>query len=384
MRDATSFDYLIIGNGLAGLQLALELSNDPFFENHKIGLIDPDHKTANDKTWSFWEQGSGKWDGIVEQVWHTAKFESDEMSLRLHLHDYHYKTIRSIDFYIWAKHQLLSKSNIHFILDTIQTIEDNIGVTVIGDKQNYTAKHVFDSRIPEEFYKQQSNYNLIHQHFKGVVIQTETPCFNPEAFTMMDYRFQYQDSTSFIYVLPFSETKALVEFTFFTPFMVETQVYDNAIKEYLLRELNIYNYKTLETEVGNIPMTDFPFWNYHTEKVTKIGTGGGWVKASTGYSFKHTEKNVFKLIQNIKAKKKPSHNLFQKKFKFYDKIFLTVLRNENKKGIWIFERFYSKNTIKTMFRFLDEETSFIEDLAIMKSLFSISFIKAFFKVLFKL
>ncbi len=383
MGDATSFDYLIIGNGLAGLQLALALANDPFFENHKIGLIDPDHKTVNDKTWSFWEQGSGKWDAIVEQIWHTAKFESDGMSLCLPLHDYHYKTIRSIDFYTWAKQQLLSKSNIHFILDTIHTIEDDIGLKIVGDKQNYTATHVFDSRIPKDFYLKQYNYNLIHQHFKGVVIETEIPCFQPEAFTMMDYRFQYENSTSFIYLLPFSETKALVEFTFFTPFTVETQVYDNAIKDYLLKELNLHNYKILETEVGNIPMTDFPFWNYHTNNITKIGTGGGWVKGSTGYSFKHTEKNVSKLVDNIKAGKKPSQDLFQRKFKFYDKIFLTVLNDENEKGVWIFEQFYSKNSIKMMFLFLDEETSFSEDLAIMKSLFSMAFIKAFFKVLFK-
>jgi lycopene beta-cyclase len=384
MGDAISFDYLIIGNGLAGLQLALEFSNDPFFDNYKIGLIDLSHKTSNDKTWSFWEVGAGKWDSIVEQVWHTAKFESDEMSLRLPLHDYHYKTIRSIEFYKWAKSQLLSKSNIHFILDKILSIEEKNGIKVIGDKENYTAKHVFDSRIPKEFYTDQSNCTLIHQHFKGLVIETESPSFQPEIFTMMDYRFQYENSTSFIYVLPFSETKALVEFTFFTPFTVETKVYDNAIEDYLLKELKIYDYTIVETEVGNIPMTDFPFWNYHTNNITKIGTGGGWVKGSTGYYFKHTEKNVSKLVQNIKAGEKPSHNLFQKKFKFYDKIFLTVLHDENEKGVWIFERFYSKNSIKTMFRFLDEETRFSEDLAIMKSLFSASFIKAFFKVLFKI
>lgn len=383
MEDATSFDYLIIGNGLAGLQLALGFSNDSFFDGYTIGLIDPSHKTTNDKTWSFWEQGAGKWDAIVEQVWHTAKFESDKLSLRLPLHDYHYKTIRSIDFYRYAKEQLLAKSNFHFILDKIQTIEENNGVTVIGDKQRYTAKHVFDSRIPKEFYTQQSKYILIQQHFKGLVIETEAPSFQPDTFTMMDYRFQYKDSTSFIYVLPFSETKALVEFTFFTPDTVETKIYDDAVKDYLDRELSLKNYHIIETEAGNIPMTDFPFWNYHTNNVTKIGTGGGWVKGSTGYSFKHTEKNVSKLIENIKAGEKPSLNLFQKKFKFYDKIFLTVLHDENEKGVWIFEQFYSENSIKTMFRFLDEETSFSEDLAIMKSLFSVAFIKAFFKVLFK-
>ena len=86
-------------------------------------------------------------------------------------------------------------------------------------------------------------------------------------------------------------------------------------------------------------MTDFPFWNFHSENVTKIGTGAGWVKGSTGYSFKHTEKNVSKLIENIKAGRRPDQDVFKKKFKFYDKIFLKVLHDENEKGVWIFERF---------------------------------------------
>ncbi|MBJ7880534.1 lycopene cyclase family protein [Gelidibacter salicanalis] len=383
MQDRTSFDYIIIGNGLAGLQLALELSKDPFFKSYTIGLIDPSLKDTNDKTWSFWEQGAGKWDSIVEKIWHSATFESPNVSLKIPLQNYRYKTIRSIEFYNYAKAQLLDCPNISFIVDTVETIETGSTTQVIGQKQNYSATHIFDSRVPDKFYAPNFQHTLIHQHFKGWIIETDSPSFNPEAFTMMDYRFQYKDSTSFIYVLPFSETKALVEYTFFTPFTVETAVYEDAIKRYLLEEHNMAHFRIIETEVGTIPMTDFPFWKFHTKNITKIGTGGGWVKGSSGYSFKHTEKNVAKLLANIKAGKRPSYNLFKKKFKFYDKIFLKVLHDENEKGVWIFERFYSKNTIRTMFRFLDEETSFSEDLAIMKSLFSMAFIKAFFKVLFK-
>lgn len=384
MTGTSHFDYLIVGTGLAGLQLALELSKDPFFKTYFIGLIDPSDKSENDKTWSFWEQGSGKFDHIVKKVWHSAKFKSPGIALSLPLKTYNYKTIRSIDFYNWAINELASKGNFKFILDQVQDIKETNAIKVIGLQQNYYAKHVFDSRVPKKFYAKQSHFTLIHQHFKGWIIETETASFEPDAITMMDYRFQYKDSTSFIYVLPFSETRALVEYTFFTPFLVEPEVYEEKLKTYLKATYNLTHFKILETEVGNIPMTDFPFWNFHTKNITKIGTGAGWVKGSTGYSFKHTEKNVSKVIENIKAGKMPSHQLFKKKFKFYDKIFLKVLHDENEKGVWIFESFYSKNSIKTMFRFLDEESTFSEDLAIMKSLFSMAFIKAFFKVLFKL
>jgi lycopene beta-cyclase len=198
---------------------------------------------------------------------------------------------------------------------------------------------------------------------------------------MMDYRLKDNNQTTFMYVLPFSKTEALVEFTYFTEHIVDNNIYDSYIKKYIEEYLNINDYKIIDTEIGNIPMTNFPFETYNTKGVTKIGTGGGWVKGSTGYSFKHTEKKVDKIILNIKQHKTPSNKLFKRKYKFYDKVFLKVLKDENDKGEWIFQQFYGKNSIQTMFRFLDEESTFFEDIKIMWSLFSWSFIKAFFKTL---
>ena len=125
----------------------------------------------------------------------------------------------------------------------------------------------------------------------------------------------------------------------------------------------------------------FVFEKFNTKRITKIGTGGGWVKGSTGYSFKHTEKKIVQIIANLKTNKTPSSNLFKRKYKFYDKVFLKVLKDENYKGEWLFQQFYSKNSVHTMFRFLDEESTFFEEIKIMCSLFSWSFIKAFFKTL---
>ena len=123
------------------------------------------------------------------------------------------------------------------------------------------------------------------------------------------------------------------------------------------------------------------FYKYNTTKVTKIGTAGGWVKSSSGYSFKITQKKVEILIKNLKANHRPSKGLFKSKYKFYDKVFLQVLKDENHKGEWIFQEYYRKNNSATMFRFLDEESNLLEDIKVMLSLFSFSFIKAFFKTL---
>lgn len=65
MKQCVQYDYIIIGAGIAGFQLALEFSKDSFFSSKRIALIDKSHKTINNKTLSFWEKGEGKWDSIV-------------------------------------------------------------------------------------------------------------------------------------------------------------------------------------------------------------------------------------------------------------------------------------------------------------------------------
>ncbi|RLJ64240.1 lycopene beta-cyclase [Lacinutrix venerupis] len=381
MNNSEFFDYIIVGNGLAGLQLALSFAEQPFFKNKQIALIDKSIKNKNDKTWSFWEKEKGKWDNIVEKSWQEALFYSSRKQITLNLNPYIYKTIRALNFYTEAKRILSKKPNIHFIIDEVLKVENSTKPTVTTITNTYSAHHVFDSRIPKDYFSEANNYTKVIQHFKGWTITTETPEFNPEQFTMMDYRLKDGEQTTFTYVLPFSKTEALVEFTYFTPNIVEEETYDEYIKEYIKSILKIENYKIVEIESGNIPMTNFPFENYSTKNITKIGTAGGWVKGSTGYSFKHTEKKVSTIIKNLKANKNPSENLFKKKFKFYDKVFLKVLKDENHKGEWIFEQFYTKNSIESMFRFLDEDSSLLEEFKIMKSLFSFAFIKAFFKTL---
>ncbi|SDS68575.1 lycopene cyclase family protein [Gramella sp. MAR_2010_147] len=369
--------YVIVGGGLAGLQLALRLHQDVFFKGKKIAIIEPSKKSANDKTWCFWEKGRGNWDHLIAKKWNKGKFISSELSRDLALEPYSYKMINSLDFYDYAKEELENSEDIFFIKDRITKI-DQVTRNAIGEKNNYTATHFFDSRLDSDF-KNDEKSSLIYQHFKGIKIKTEKAHFDPEIFTMMDYRVKHKEDTCFTYILPTSKNEVLVEFTFFTPSLCKESVYDQKLEEYIHSILKIDHFEIIETEKGIIPMTDYPFHKSNTRYLTKIGTAGGWVKASSGYSFKNTEVKVEKLIENIKSGLHPSANLMNKKFQKYDAIFLDVLQSQNNLGESLFTKFYTKNSIQEIFSFLDEETSFSEDLKIMLSLYHPQFIRSFFK-----
>lgn len=373
-----AYDYIIIGAGASGLQLALAMSRDTYFDDKTIGIIEKKAQFNNDKTWCFWEEGKGHYDDIMFCSWDKGYVKSLGKTVNFDLGSYRYKMLKSKDFYNYAISKITLANNISILFDDISTIENDSYTSILkGKKTNYKAKHTFDSRLPTNF-KPENSINIL-QHFKGWFIETENDVFDSNRFCMMDYNHTEEPETAFMYILPFSKTKALVEYTYFTPHLVEDKVYDENLKRYLKNVLNVSSYNIEDVEQGVIPMTTYPFHLDSSDNITKIGTSGGWVKPSTGYSFKNAERLSLKVIENIKANRSPSYNLFRKRYKHYDKMFLNVLYNHNAYGKKLFYNMYSRNDIQDIFKFLDEKSNFNKDLKMMASMTSYNFIKAFFK-----
>lgn len=377
MTEKLTFDYIIIGGGLAGLQLALAFCSDSYFADKSIAILEPQEKKDNDKTWCFWEKGTGHWDDIVHHSWTNGIFNARKESIPLTMGSYCYKMIRAEDFYSFAHQKLNQCANISFFSDSVNSV---IQENVLGEKSSYSASFIFDSRVPEGYQNDKKSTTLL-QPFKGWVIETEDDQFNPDSFTMMDYRLGYKDRCCFTYVLPLTKRKALVEFTFFVPTLIKEDIYDNQLKIFISEQLNLKKYTITEIEQGVIPMSSFPFWKANRSNYLKIGTGGGWVKASSGYSFKNVEKKVAQLIENIKTNKALNHDLFEKRFRFYDAVLLNILFHHNELGVGIFEEMYTKNSTAEIFKFLDEETTFAEEIKIINKFKKAPFLKSVFQLL---
>ena len=380
-KQTDNYDYAIVGAGAAGLQLALRLLGDPATKDQAILIIEPDLKNTNDRTWCFWEKGAGEFDHLLTRQWTKCAFHAEGKSYQFELAPYSYKMLRSKDFYTYAKAQLSARDNVIFMRDRIASIDEKENPVLIGETDNYQAKHVFDSRIDAAFNNTNGRPSSLLQHFKGWVIETNDSVFDSTAFTMMDFRLKWQESCSFTYVLPITDKKALVEFTFFNQQLVGDEVYDEMLKKYCRQILKLENYTIVETEKGIIPMSDYPFHKHHSNRITKIGTAGGWVKPSTGYSFKNGSKYSDRILSNINNNRSVTMNLPPSDKRVYDSIFLEVLARQNHLGERIFHAMYSKCSIQQIFKFLDEETSLFEELRIITKLPALAFSKGFFRML---
>jgi len=374
-----SFDYAIIGAGAAGLHLAVQIAAEPALKDKKILILDKDTKESNDRTWSFWEEGRSELDDIATKSWNKVVFYGARERHEIALRDYHYKTIRSADFYHWAKEKILASKQFTWITDSVEEVK---GLEIIGQQATYTARHIFDSRVPNAFQEQKKHHISLIQHFLGWFIETPEPVFNDQEIIVMDYRVKWKDQTSFNYVLPFSPTTALVEFTLFNETLLLEEEYEDILQQYISKTLGIADFTIVEKERGQIPMSTYPFKSHHSKHLTKIGTAGGWVRPSSGYSFKNAERYSRQVVQNLKNGTAPSKGVATNRFRFYDKIFLRVLRERNDMGEEIFQILYTKQSIETLFKFMDEQSTFSEDIKIMFSLDKPIFRKALFQSLF--
>ena len=68
----------------------------------------------------------------------------------------------------------------------------------------------------------------------------------------MDFDIPQEQQTRFLYVLPFDEKHALVEYTLFSEELLEKEEYETGITDYL-KTKGITNFKIEEKEQGNIP-----------------------------------------------------------------------------------------------------------------------------------
>lgn len=352
------------------------------FADKRILLIDKEIKNKNDRTWCFWETQPGFFEEIVYRTWDKISFLSDDFSDTMNISPYQYKMIRGIDFYNYCFDEIKKSPGIEILtgsLDAGYFHKEGITIKIDNKTLHLASATVFNSianlenKLPGE--------KTLLQHFKGWVVESAKPFFDPGIASIMDFRVHQDQGTTFAYILPFSETKALIEYTLFTKTLLEQQQYDAELNNYVTEILKLEDYTILDTEYGAIPMTNRRF-EFQKNGVFNIGTAGGQTKASSGYTFQFIQKQSRQIVDCLMN----GHSLFTildepKRFRFYDNTLLHILYKNKMQGKKIFTSLFKKNKPQAVLRFLDNETSLKDELKIISSLPTWPFLKAALKQL---
>ncbi len=385
--QAKQYDYIFLGAGCASLSIIMRMIFSKQFTEKRILLIDKEPKTKNDRTWCFWEKDPGFFEDIVYCRWHDLLFRTTkDEAIALKMGGYTYKMIRGIDFYEKCFSNINLQENIDVIYGEIIFEEDgknSLKININNELLSPGSKTIIFNSLYIPGEKQKGKFYLL-QHFKGWIVESLGDFVKPGEATLMDFRVKQNNGTTFVYVLPLSSKKALVEYTLFSRELLPQQKYTNQLRDYLSNFLKLDNYKILEQEFGVIPMTNEHF-SFFRNGMYHIGTAGGQTKASTGYTFRFIQKQAEELVQDLISKGKlPKKKKTKIRFQFYDSTLLHILSKNLLDGRTIFSILFKKNNALKVLKFLDNETSVSEEIKLLNTLPKKIFIKAGFAELVKM
>lgn len=387
LSTAPTYDYVLVGGGAAGLSLAYYLAQEPRLATQRVLLIEPEAKDQNDRTWSFWADEPTPFDALAVGEWKKIAFRSPEFERVFDLGEYCYRTIRGLDFYQFV-HQALAARPAQFtvVRGRVAAISNTpAGVLVRTEAgEEFAARYAFDSR-PPAIEPRPDKYRYLLQHFVGWEIETDHDVFDPAVMEFMDFRGAQHHEARFIYVLPFSPRRALVEYTLFSGQQLAKADYEAHILDYLQDKLGLAagQYRIAAEEAGAIPMIDHPLPARDGAHIINLGTRAGRAKPSTGYAFRRIQAQSARLVAALAATGQPPADVTGDRWQFrlFDTLLLDIMQRQGETTRDIFAQLFERNPVERIFRFLDEKTSWADNLRVMNSVSPGPFMRSIGQVL---
>jgi lycopene beta-cyclase len=383
----SDYDYVLVGGGAAGLSLAYHIAQETRLAGQRVLLIEPEPKDQNDRTWSYWSAEAGPFDHLAVGEWDKIAFRSPGFSQVLQLQNYRYRTIRGLDFYQFVQQALAARpTQFTVVRGTVAALtETTTGVVVRTEAgEEYRARYAFDSR-PPAIARRPDKHRYLLQHFVGWEIETDHDVFNPDVMEFMDFRGPQHHEARFIYVLPFGPRWALVEYTLFSGEVLAKAEYEAHILDYLQNTLGLasHQYRITAEEIGAIPMTDHPLPARAGAHVINLGTRAGRAKPSTGYAFQRIQTQSARLVAALVTTGHPPADPTgdQWQFHWFDTLLLDIMQRQGETTRDLFAQLFRRNPVERVLRFLDEKTSWADNLRIMNSVSARPFLYSIAQVL---
>ena len=370
------YNLAILGGGCAGLSLAMRLAEAGSSAPSTLVLEKNAHYT-NDRTWCFWDEADPELKDWVDHSWLNFEIKNGIKNFTRSCKNHAYLMLSAQIFY----ERSLAKVAANKQLVTILTNQDILEVTKMHNQTwrimtatgTYTADKVVDTRPNMQIKDEDS---LLWQSFIGYEVETSADTFDTHTFVLMDFDTTFSQGLGFIYVLPYSANRALIEYTIFASQSIAANQLNEYIKPALLKYLTDIDYKILRTEYGKLPMGNKKIKKTNDPSYIYAGLYAGAARPSSGYAFQRIQRwakqCAYALInhQLLVAPEKDPWILAS-----MDDLFLNVLKSNPKSSIPLFFNFFLHCKTLTVIRFLSDRASILDYLSIFASMPKLLFLK---------
>jgi len=364
-------DLIVLGGGCAGLSLGLQLAEAPG-EVRSALILEAREVYTDDRTWCFWRTGPHRHEDLVSREWPSFKVIQQGRQLQLSCADAPYQQIASGDFYAFAQDRLAASRQVHLELGAAAVgdprREGGSWVIRTGDR-TLRAREVIDTRPPKS-----APGCLLWQSFLGQVVRTDGASFDPRSVILMDLDEPSSEGVRFTYVLPHTESEALVETTVFStrPHSPEELRADH--DRDLQRRLDGAGFQVLREEHGVLPMGQTS--TSEATPWTRAGLFHGAARPSTGYAFQRIQRWADHCADSLRRGHGPLAPAADPALRrWMDSVFLNVLVSAPDAGPELLFRLFSGAATERVVRFLSDAGSSADSLAIMRSLPKLPFLR---------
>jgi lycopene beta-cyclase len=274
-----TFDYLLIGGGLQNALIALAvLERAP---NARVCLVERGGSLGGNHLWCFHgadlsEAGQLLVAPLVIRRWggYSVRFPSFERRL-----DTPYAAVSSQRLAEHVAKVFAQSPGARMVLGRSAAHVEAHQAT-LDDGQRLQARVVIDARGPEAHGREQI---IGYQKFVGLELELERPTELSEPI-VMDANVRQDDGFRFVYTLPLSPTRVLVEDTYFAdgPELELGLLRTRALA--YAQGLGLAVASIAREESGVLPLPAAAALT-HTGSPFRAGYAGGWFHPTTGYSF---------------------------------------------------------------------------------------------------
>ncbi len=291
--STNDWDIVIVGGGLGGLSLAVELAQ-PEYAHLRVLVLEKRASYTRDRTWSYWQTQPHRYSGLERKRWNAWRLSFNGNRAQ-HDGTHAYCTMDADRFYDFALAQIALATHVQLKMNVhVSKVQAEPRPTVLlGDGTALTAAWIMDGRPNPPPLS-----NALCQHFEGWEIHTDTDCFDDSAVELMNFQPATQ-GLHFLYVLPYSPRQALIESTWMSAYAHQPD-YAAELRAYLHGRYGVTNYKCVYRERGCLDLqarTRQPKTLDGCNRLVALGKAAGTLRASTGFAFLETIQEARRIAQ---------------------------------------------------------------------------------------
>ena len=358
-------ELAILGGGCAGLSLATRLAASPYAPHTQV--LEARDRYVDDRTWCYWGPAEHPFDRLEAHRWTRWGVRgTDGTSTLREAGATPYVMLRAGDVYREAREVIADSERVALRTGVrVESVRETPGgVRIDSDGGVLLADRVIDTRVDTDLI---GGARLL-QHFMGREVALDRDAFDPETALLMDFDVRQDRGLHFVYCLPTSRRRALIETTYFSETTLDAADYAADVDAYLERVAPGASVAILREERGVLPMdADLPLPR-DTARVTHAGIAGGAVRASTGYAFLEIQRWAERQAGRLLGSRAPAPSARSGLLRPMDRVFLDFLRRQPELAPAAFVAMFESVGTGSLARFLTDRPGPMDLLSIVRSL----------------